>query len=272
MSTNRYIKTTTADWARQSVHSPDQALGLMKQIEEIKARLVTNLDHSVEAYTPAGDAIYVNAGWQNLWGMDPSVMKGYNILQDKNLHTKVTWHAIKAGFSGTAGCTPEAHFTPEEIGMPGRERWTDGFISPVFNSDNELASVLLHLRDITNMKVALSEITELRNKIQALQFQYEAITERLDAVTGVGAGDAASQRLQGLPKKAELTERAALLSPREKEIFALLAADKPVKEIAYDLQLGSKSVYTYRVRLMTKLGLGSDIQIAAAWRELNGES
>jgi DNA-binding NarL/FixJ family response regulator len=52
------------------------------------------------------------------------------------------------------------------------------------------------------------------------------------------------------------------LSDREYEVMKLIAAAKSVKEIASELSLGEKTVFTYRARLLEKLGLKSDVEVA----------
>jgi DNA-binding NarL/FixJ family response regulator len=52
------------------------------------------------------------------------------------------------------------------------------------------------------------------------------------------------------------------LSDREYEVMKLIAAAKSVKEIANELCLGEKTVFTYRARLLEKLGLKSDVEVA----------
>ena len=52
------------------------------------------------------------------------------------------------------------------------------------------------------------------------------------------------------------------LSDREYEVMKLIAAAKSVKEIAGELSLGEKTVFTYRARLLEKLGLKSDVEVA----------
>jgi two-component system, NarL family, invasion response regulator UvrY len=91
--------------------------------------------------------------------------------------------------------------------------------------------------------------------------------ELVDAVTKVLAGHryitpALAELLaadlgrsgSGLPHEA--------LSDREYEVMKLIAAAKSVKEIASELSLGEKTVFTYRARLLEKLGLKSDVEVA----------
>jgi two-component system, NarL family, invasion response regulator UvrY len=51
------------------------------------------------------------------------------------------------------------------------------------------------------------------------------------------------------------------LSDREYEVMKLIAAGKSVKEIAGELSLGEKTVFTYRARLLEKLGLTGDVAV-----------
>jgi DNA-binding CsgD family transcriptional regulator len=50
-------------------------------------------------------------------------------------------------------------------------------------------------------------------------------------------------------------KRHQVLSPREREVMALLLEGKRLKEIAVHLDIGVKTVTTHRSRLLRKLGL-----------------
>ena len=58
----------------------------------------------------------------------------------------------------------------------------------------------------------------------------------------------------GLPHEA--------LSDREYEVMKLIAVARSMKQIASELSLGGKTVFTYRARLLEKLGLQSDVEVA----------
>jgi DNA-binding NarL/FixJ family response regulator len=51
------------------------------------------------------------------------------------------------------------------------------------------------------------------------------------------------------------------LSDREYEVMKLIAGAKSVKQIASELSLGEKTVFTYRARLLEKLGLKNDVEV-----------
>lgn len=239
---------------------------MLDELEQITRKLLQQPNYSIEVYTPEGDAVFVNDGWRRLWNMPTNVMlNAYNILEDTNLQTKHTWEAIRQGFEGLAGSTPAALFSPEEIGMPGRIRWTDGYVAPVLDEDGHVTRVALILRDITEAKLAIDEIARLRNELQKLQAQQDAMLKRLDKVE---QRDALGRYRQSLPPVNLLLADVQRLSRRELQVLELIAADKPVKEIAFDLDLSIKSVYTYRARLLEKLSLTSDIQLARAYDEI----
>ena len=52
-----------------------------------------------------------------------------------------------------------------------------------------------------------------------------------------------------------------LLSDREYQVLCLLASGKGIKEIALELTLSAPTVATYRSRVMTKLSLGSTVDL-----------
>jgi two-component system invasion response regulator UvrY len=52
-----------------------------------------------------------------------------------------------------------------------------------------------------------------------------------------------------------------LLSDREYQVLTLIASGKGIKEIAQELSLSAPTIATYRSRVMTKLGLGSTVDL-----------
>ena len=70
------------------------------------------------------------------------------------------------------------------------------------------------------------------------------------------------RELEQLKEKAEKEKTHELLSKREFDIFCFIAQGKTIKEIADDLILSPATVATYRARLMEKLNLKSNVEIA----------
>jgi DNA-binding NarL/FixJ family response regulator len=91
--------------------------------------------------------------------------------------------------------------------------------------------------------------------------------EFLDAVSEAMAGrcyltPAIAQRLArevAAPSDKPVHET---LSDREYQVMKMLAAGKTVKEVAAELSLSVKTVSTYRTRILEKLGLTSNVDIA----------
>lgn len=63
-------------------------------------------------------------------------------------------------------------------------------------------------------------------------------------------------------ERADVAERLALLTPREREVMMLLATGKAVKEIAFGLGLSQRTVNVHRGHILTKLRVESAVDLA----------
>ena len=87
--------------------------------------------------------------------------------------------------------------------------------------------------------------------------KHAADTELIDAIRAVAGGRVfidASFTSTAPPPSAK-GRGLAILSPREREVFALVAGGQTSQAIAEQLGLSAKSVETYRARFMQKLRL-----------------
>ncbi|MCB1131599.1 MAG: response regulator transcription factor [Verrucomicrobiae bacterium] len=120
----------------------------------------------------------------------------------------------------------------------------------------------------------LSMYSESEYAIRALKagaagyVQKSVVTrELLDAVEKVLGGgryitpSLAEMLASGITRGAIDTPHESL-SDREYEVMKLIAVGKSVKEIAGQLSLSEKTVFTYRSRLLSKLGLNGDVEVA----------
>ena len=73
---------------------------------------------------------------------------------------------------------------------------------------------------------------------------------------------AVAERLAADLERGQAGQRHDQLSDREFEVMKRIAAGASVKEIAAHLSLGEKTVFTYRARLLEKLELKSDVDVA----------
>jgi len=88
-------------------------------------------------------------------------------------------------------------------------------------------------------------VTAVRKIARGGKYVTPSLAERL-AVELVGPGD---------------REPHELLSDREYQVLTLLASGKGIKEIALELSLSAPTIATYRSRVMTKLSLGSTVDL-----------
>lgn len=99
-------------------------------------------DVSVEVWSRDGRCVFVNNAWRQLWKMPDQVLVGsdYSILADDGLHAKPVWQVLQYGFRGpdsVATETPPSFYDPEmEDGRPGRSRWTEGFVAPLWTGSD----------------------------------------------------------------------------------------------------------------------------------------
>lgn len=70
-----------------------------------------------------------------------------------------------------------------------------------------------------------------------------------------------AKRRQREQRQRDLEQRTATLSPREREVCALLARGKSVKDIAQALGVDPKTVHTHRARVLEKSGVGSNAEL-----------
>ncbi|MCC7381923.1 MAG: response regulator transcription factor [Deltaproteobacteria bacterium] len=99
---------------------------------------------------------------------------------------------------------------------------------------------------LTKERAADDELFQaIRTVISGRRYIGESLAEQL--------ADHLAHDRGGLPHEA--------LSPRELEVFLLLAAAKSVSEIAEQLKLSVKTVSTYRSRILEKMSLGSNAEI-----------
>lgn len=122
--------------------------------------------------------------------------------------------------------------------------------------------------------LVLTAATEIEYCVQALRagangyiHKHRATDELLEAVRRVAAGgvyvhgDTAAEIAIAL-RAPDQEHPHAKLSPRELEIFRLIARGRAIKEIAGDLGLSDKTVATYLARIREKTGLTSHVEIA----------
>lgn len=115
------------------------------------------------------------------------------------------------------------------------------------------------------------QVSMRRAGVSAYVLKGEPLSDLLEALRATRDG---KSRFPDLPEPGEsgrvdfdllgMTPEDGLqkLSKREKEIFLMLAEGSSVKKVAFDLGLSSKTVETYKYRLMRKLNVDNIIDLA----------
>jgi DNA-binding NarL/FixJ family response regulator len=113
----------------------------------------------------------------------------------------------------------------------------------------------------------------------------EPIGHILQAIREIHAGSCVASRvvttqlmtealnLPGDPETVDVPAHTELLSDRELQVFSLIGANMSNKEVAAHLGLSQKTVSTYKVRLMDKLGVRTTPELIArfhAWQAPGG--
>jgi two-component system, LuxR family, response regulator FixJ len=94
-------------------------------------------------------------------------------------------------------------------------------------------------------------------KFGAVDFLEKPFDDRilLESVRTALRQHAGEAKLQG--ERAEIEERLATLSPRERDVLGGLVAGRANKQIAFDLGISPRTVEIYRANLMDKMRAGS---------------
>ena len=245
---------------------------------------------SIEAWDAQGRALFVNAAWRNLWQMPDAVMVGtkYSILRDGRLHAKPVWEFLRKGFGDKVAVqTPPSYYDPrEEDGRPGRPRWTEGRILPLWSGEDRfdeangpIAFVIL-LHDVTNLVNSRKRLVRVSEELQdglrhcARMKKRELLAWARGAANGPKVHPRADE--PATPKTPhELVSGApapeVALTVAERCVVSLLAEGYSPKEIAAILGKSEKTVYTQCKVASEKLGLQSLAQLTVyACRWLGG--
>lgn len=98
-------------------------------------------------------------------------------------------------------------------------------------------------------------------KMGAVNFIEKPFSDQLllDSIQQAIAKDAESRQV-GV-ERAEVNERIAGLTPREREVMDLVASGKTNKNIAFDLKLSQKTVEFHRANVMKKMGVETVVDL-----------
>lgn len=146
-----------------------------------------------------------------------------------------------------------------DISMPGRngldvlkQLRTEGVKAPIL-------MLSMHPEDQYALRVLKAGASGFLNKDSATEELIAAVHKVLSGRKYISASLA-----EKLAEGADLSDKPAheLLSDREMQVFQLIAAGKTVSEVADTISLSVNTISTYRTRILEKLSLANNAEIA----------
>ncbi|MES2437097.1 MAG: PAS domain-containing sensor histidine kinase [Patescibacteria group bacterium] len=110
---------------------------------------------STQILSPDGYTLQVNKAWERLWGLNLDMLKGYNMLNDKQLVETGVMPYIQKGFSGEATMIPAIKYETEKTiknVTSSVTKWVQAYIYPVKDDEGRIREVVLVHEDITASK------------------------------------------------------------------------------------------------------------------------
>lgn len=105
---------------------------------------------SIQIFSADGKTVQVNRAWEQLWGMKLKQLPKYSILEDKEHEKDGTMEYIKRAFAGETVHIPRFKYMPQKGSYKNRELWTDFFMYPVRDKENNIREIVLVHQDITS--------------------------------------------------------------------------------------------------------------------------
>ncbi|MGV8081738.1 MAG: PAS domain S-box protein [Syntrophales bacterium] len=129
---------------------------------------------SIQVYSPEGDIIYTNKAFEKLWSVSQEDMKGYNILQDRQIEALGFMPAVQQAFEGKPSTTPTVEYNAKSTVGKGNLLVVQGIFYPVLDANDAILYVILIHLDFTEQARVEKERKRLEEKLQQAQ-KMEAI-------------------------------------------------------------------------------------------------
>ena len=175
-----------------------------------QARLSAVIDQSpfaTQLITKDGQVTRVNRAWQRLWNISDEavesvILNTYNVLSDPTLKELGVTPFIKRAIEGEKLSMQPMLYDPAQAGYPGRPRWVEVHLSPVFSAAGEIEEIILVFSDVTSQVEANDAVEGKRAELQAILDHSPAVifmkdpdgrmilsNKRLEEIVGKGADE-----------------------------------------------------------------------------------
>ncbi len=107
----------------------------------------------IEIYDTEGTLLQVNQTWQQIWhAKAEEVVNEYNLFEDAHVRRAELYPQIKRAFAGESVVLPVIEFVPEDVGLPGRQRWVKPYAYPLLENDGSVQNVIFMYEDVTERR------------------------------------------------------------------------------------------------------------------------
>ncbi|MEP7318437.1 MAG: PAS domain S-box protein, partial [Panacibacter sp.] len=130
--------------------------------------IIEQFPYPVINYAPDGSCIGVNKSWETMWQDKRDNVKGYNILEDKQMMGSVLAQYVEKAFKGETSVSEPYFYDPVLIGQKGRKRWMVMTLFPLKDQSGELLEVILILQDITESKKTEQQLSREKQLLRTL--------------------------------------------------------------------------------------------------------
>lgn len=125
---------------------------------------------SMQTVARNGRIIFVNKAWQELWGLDDKsalwVMENYNIFEDKFVLSQNIDEAFRKALDGEVQNLATLLYVPEDMSLPGRQRWLDISFHPIIKENGEIDEVICLQFDVTIRQEAVLQKEKMFEELQ----------------------------------------------------------------------------------------------------------
>lgn len=112
---------------------------------------------STQVFTLDGETYMVNTAWEQLWNIQFSKLKSYNILNDQQLVETGVMPYVKRGFKGEVVTLPAIRYEPSKtVSVKGavEYKWLSATMYPIKNEVNKIEYIVLQHKDISERRKA----------------------------------------------------------------------------------------------------------------------
>ncbi|PKL60807.1 MAG: hypothetical protein CVV33_00765 [Methanomicrobiales archaeon HGW-Methanomicrobiales-4] len=140
----------------------------LRESEERFRTMIEQSPLSIQIMAPDGRTVQINRAFEELWGINLSDLKEYNILSDQQLVEIGLMEYIRRGFAGESISIPPAQYDVIKSVGKGDKRWVQSRIYPVRDGAGKIINIILVHEDISEKKQVTEALSLSEEKYRTL--------------------------------------------------------------------------------------------------------